>query len=163
MSVVARTFVSVPQRSASLTWELIVDLIAQDVDSPARRELAAIAGVACSCIADLALADDALVVHGAGPRLRVYALYGDDAIEGDESSESALSFVATDGDWRMSIPCLLDDLEWVQRSLKAVSNRVTARAVGQQLAEDEEQDKTSTGRIGAIAPFVVDRDSFFRR
>lgn len=163
MSVVARTFVSVPQRSASDTWEMIVDLIAPHVGSPARRELCSVAGVACSCIADQALADDALVVHGAGPRLRVYALYGDDAIEGDKSSESALSFVPTDGDWQMSIPCLLDDLEWVQRSLRAVSNRVTARAVGEQLAEDGEQDKTSTGRTGAIAPFVVDRDSFFRR
>lgn len=164
MTIVARTFRSVPQRSASATWDAIVDLVAPDQKSPARRELAAVAGVACSCIADEALADDALVVHGAGPRVRVYALYGEDAIEGEGANESPLSFVPTDGDWRMSIPCLPDDLLWVQRSLAASSTRVTARSVGEALGEEEEEeDRKSTKGSGAPAPFAVDRDAFFRR
>jgi hypothetical protein len=79
MSVVARTFVSVPERSAVETWSRIVELIAPNHHSAARKELATVAGVACSCISDEALADDPIVVHGVGPRLRIYALYGDDA------------------------------------------------------------------------------------
>lgn len=163
MTVIARSFVSVPQRSASATWDAIVDIIAPDAKSPARRELAAIAGAACSCIADGTLADDALVVYGAGPRLRMYALYGDEAIEGDGSNESPLSFVPTNGDWRMSIPCLKEDLAWVQRSLQAASTRVTAHAVGEALAEDEEEARESTSGSGAPASVAVDRDAFFRR
>lgn len=163
MTTVARAFVSVPQRSASATWDAIVDLIAPDTTSPARRELAAVAGVACSCIADEALADDALVVHGAGPRLRVYALYGDDAIDGDGANESPLSFVPTGGDWRMSIPCLPEDLTWVQRSLAASSIRVTARPVGEPLAEDSREDRKEAIRRDTAAPLAVDVNAFFRR
>lgn len=163
MTTVARTFLSVPQRSASATWDAIVELIAPDAKSPARREFAAVAGVACSCIADEALADDALVIHGAGSRLRVYALYGDDAIEGDGANESPLSFVPTDGNWRMSIPCLPEDLAWVQRSLTASSTRVTARAVGEPMAEGAEEDRQEASRRDNATPLAVDVNAFFRR
>src|SRR5579884_2854037 len=72
VTTVARTFVSVPERSATETWDAIVALIAPDSDSAARTELLVVAGVACSCIADEALASDPIIVHGVGPRLRVY-------------------------------------------------------------------------------------------
>lgn len=161
MTVIARTLVSIPQRSASETWDVIVDLIAPDPKSAARRDLDAVAGTACSCIADEALANDSLVVFGFGPRLRVRALYGDDAIEGDSANESPLSFVPTDGDWRMSIPCLPDDLDWVQRSLKEASSRVFARPLGETVEGDDGNAK-STENTNASAPFVVDRAAFFR-
>lgn len=165
ITVVARTFVSIPQRSASATWEAIVQLIAPDTKSAARRELHAVAGAVSSCIADAALTNDPLVVYGAGPRVRIYALYGDDAIEGDGAHESPLSFVPTDGDWRMSLPCLAEDLAWVERSLQAVSSRVTARALGEPLAEDGEDGEiqNSARSEGEVMPRVVDRDAFFRR
>ena len=163
MSVVARSFVSIPQRSASATWAAIVDLIAPDPKSAARRDLEAVAGVACSCIADEALANDALIVYGSGPRVRIRALYGDDAIEGDGANESRLSFVPTEGDWRMSIPCLSDDLDWVERSLKAASSRVSARATGEALEADAEEDAANSKSAANASPaFVVNRDAFFR-
>jgi hypothetical protein len=165
MSVVARTMISVPERSASATWAQIVQLIAPDARSSARLDLAAVAGVACACITEEALADDALVVYGVGPRLRIYALYGDDAIEGDGASESPLSYVPTDGDWHMSIPCLPDDLAWVQRSLDAASSRVTARAVGEAVEgeSDDDPSRSSATMDGRANSLTVDRDAFFRR
>ena len=143
-------------------------LLAPDPTSPARRDLDAVAGVACSLITDEALKDDALVVHGVGPRLRVYCLYGDDAIEGDSVNEGALSFVLTDGDWRMSLPCPDEDLPWVQRSLAKASTRVTARALGE-AAEGEARDAGAQGgaanghAAGAADSSTVNLDAFLRR
>lgn len=163
MTVVARTLICIPERSASATWEQIVRLIAPDVRSLARRELGAVAGVACNCITDETLAEDALVVCGVGPRLRIYALYGDDALEGDGANESPLSYVPTDGDWHMSIPCLPDDLPWVQRSLAATSRHVTARALGDDVEVDADGGNGSSPTRSSVFPVNVDRDAFFRR
>lgn len=161
MTIVGRSFVSIPQRSATETWDRIVALIAPDTSSSASRELAAVAGVACSCIADESLADDALVVYGVGPRLRIYALYGDDAVDGEGANESSLSWVPTDGDWRMSIPCLPDDLAWVRAKLAKSSTRVTARALGAAVEGDEAESDRTTATQRDAAP-IVDLDAFFR-
>jgi len=163
VTVVARTVASVPERSAAATWQRIVELISPDDHSVARRDLEAVAGVAGTCIADEALAEDPLVVYGVGPRLRIYAVYGDDAIEGDKVNESPLSYVPTQGNWQMSIPCLSDDLAWVQRSLEAVSTRVTARALGTAVDGDTDvgEDRASTIDASTALP-EVDRDAFFR-
>jgi hypothetical protein len=171
MTTIARTLVSVPQRSSKQTWDVIVDLVAPDTCSAARKELAMVAGVACSCISDEALADDAIVVHGVGPRLRVYALYGDDALDGERASESSLSWVPTDGDWRMSIPCLEDDLAWVRAKLAKTSSRVTARVIGAVEADDHDEaasqdaarvQKTRTTYVSDNFD-AVDLEHFFRR
>ncbi len=161
MTTVARTFISVPQRSASETWEAIVALIAPDSNSAARSELSAVAGVACSCIADEALAGDPIVVYGVGPRLRVYAVYGDDAVDGEGANESALSWVPTDGDWRLSLPCPSDDLAWVQSKLAKASKRVTARELGAAI-DDEDGDRSASVRA-ADSGVAVDLSSFLRR
>lgn len=162
MTTVSRTIAAIPERSAGDTWDRIVEMIAPDPGSASRTELAAVAGIACSCITDEAIADDALVVHGSGPRLRIYALYGDDAVEGDRANESPLSWVPTEGDWRMSIPCLADDLAWIQAKLARSSTRVTARELGAPNEGDEESDARSPNTHRAATP-VVDIDAFFRR
>ena len=61
------------------------------------------------------------------PRTRIYCLYDDDAIEGSDANEEALGFDPLKGDWRLSLPCLADDLAWVQSALKKHSTRITAR------------------------------------
>jgi hypothetical protein len=88
-------------------------------------------------------------------------LYSDDAIEGDAANESPLSFVPTDGDWQMSIPCFAEDLVWVQRSLKAASTRITARALGAAVPDEGADDEGNASRNGR-SPAAVDRDAFFR-
>jgi hypothetical protein len=70
------------------------------------------------------------VVFGGGPRVRVYCVFGDDALTGDGVDESPLVATPTDGDWTMSIPCLAEDLNWCRDELASASNRVTARVVG---------------------------------
>lgn len=155
MTVIARRFASVPERSAVDTWNTIVELIAPDPRSSARNELAAVEGVACSLIASEMSAP--IVVYGSGPRLRIYCLYGDDAIEGDKVSEGALTYVPTEGDWRMSLPCPEEELEWVQKSLRS-SARVSARDEDEDVDDETSDDRDARGVGGP----TVNLDAFLR-
>src|SRR5262245_32139944 len=121
MTVIARRVIATPARPASAAWTVIVNIIAPDESSDARKELESISGIASDLIADEAL-KSAAVVYGAGPRVRVYCLYNEDAIAGDGASESSLAFDPTNGDWRMSLPCPAEDLDWVNEALKTKSN-----------------------------------------
>lgn len=126
-TVVSRTFRSTPHRDAHDTWRAIVDLLTQGRTGIARTELLAVAGIAASVIADQAPHDAAIVVTCDGPRTRIYCLYDDDAVDGSDTNEDALGFDPLKGDWRVSLPCLADDLTWVQDALKKHSARITAR------------------------------------
>jgi len=165
VSVAARTIASIPARTAIDTWNVIVDLIDPHDRSNTRRELTAIAGVACSLITDETLMDDALVVYGSGPRTRIYTVHGDDAVAGDGVREDALSFDPTGGDWRISVPCLPEDLPWVQRSLARASSRVQARALGEAVSgEQDEDDRKAAGSSRPSSSILeVDLDAFLSR
>ncbi|MGH6760391.1 MAG: hypothetical protein ACRECW_02215 [Phyllobacterium sp.] len=126
-TVASRTLKSTPERDASRTWTAIVDLLTQGNAGDARTELLAVSGVAASVISDQAPKDAAITVTCDGPRTRIYCLYDDDAIEGSGANEDALGFDPLKGDWRVSLPCLADDLAWVQGALKKHSTRITAR------------------------------------
>lgn len=126
-TVASRTFRSNPQRDAHQTWVAIVDLLTQGKTGVARTELLAVAGVACSIITDQAPRDAAIIVTCDGPRTRIRCLYDDDAIDGEDANEDVLGFDPLKGDWRVSLPCLADDLAWVDEALKKSSTRVTAR------------------------------------
>ncbi len=128
-TVASRTFCSTPQRDAFQTWSAIVDLLTQGKTGAARSELLAVAGVAASVIADQAPKGAAIVVTCDGPRTRIYCLYDDDAIEGSDAKEDALGFDPLKGDWRVSLPCLTEDLAWVEDALKQHSTRITARDI----------------------------------
>lgn len=156
MTVVARRIIATPARSASEAWEVILDLLAPDQSSDARRELGSVAGIASNLIADESFNDAAAVVYGSGPRLRVYCLYGEAAISADDASETALAFNPTDGDWQMSLPCPEEDIGWVSDALKKRSSRITARVVGQEVEEDRDSGvrKSATG-------FEIDKEAFF--
>jgi hypothetical protein len=62
----------------------------------------------------------------------------------------------------MSIPCLPDDLDWVQRKLAKSSHRVTARALGA-VAEGGDDRNGGTDAVRSEAAPDVDLDAFFRR
>lgn len=89
-------------------------------------------------------------------RGRVYCLYNEDAITGEDTNEAPLTFCPTEGDWRMSLPCPADDLDWVQTALKERSAHVVAREVGTDV-DKEESDKSTTAK-GA----VINREAFLR-
>jgi hypothetical protein len=154
MTVVARRFVSIPERTASATWSAISQLLAPDSGSAASAELASVAGIASSLISREAMTSP-VVVWGAGPRVRIYCLYNDDAVEGDDANEAALSFNPTDGDWYMSLPCPAEDLSWVKNALK--SKRVTARDMETLLDSDEEESSKKSA-----TETVVDLEAFFK-
>ena len=125
MTVVARRFAASPIRTASETWNAIINLISTE-GSDARKELESVRGVMASLIADEAPRDAAIVVAGNGPRLRIYCLYGSDAVDGDDRDERALSWEPVEGDWSMQVPCDGDDLEWVKTAIEKASSRIIA-------------------------------------
>ena len=153
-TVASRTFRSTPQRDALMTWTAIVDLLTQGKTGAARTELLAVAGVAASLIADQAPKDAAIVVTCDGPRTRIYCIYDDDAIDGSEANEDALGFDPLKGDWRVSLPCLADDLAWVQSALKQHSSRITAR---DREAAVSTEESTNSARAQAL---VLDPKGF---
>lgn len=153
-STVSRTFKAVPERTASATWQAIVALLAAEAGD-AKNELLSVEGIACSVITDQAFTSPAIVT-GSGPRVRIYCLYDDEAIEGDKASEQALNFNATKGDWAMSLPCDKSDLDWVQAALKNKSTRITARDKDQGISLSEDSSDSSK----AVVQF--DEEAFLR-
>lgn len=143
MTVVVRTFCSIPKRSALATWAAIVALLAPKAGSDARCELESVAGIASSLITREAM-NSPIVVYGCGPRVRIYCVYNEDAITGDAANENKLAFDATDGDWHMSLPCPADDLDWVAGALAKKTNRITARDQGEAVESEESSQASKT-------------------
>ncbi len=156
MTTIARKIIATPVRSTSQTWGIIIDLLAPETDGMAREELLAISGIACSLIADETMKKTPIVVHGSGPRVRIYCLYDEDAVSGENAREDALSFNATQGDWHMSLPCQSEDLSWVKTALKKLSNRVTVR----DMTTDADSNKAHDGENFKAA--VIDKEAFLR-
>ncbi|MBX3582962.1 MAG: hypothetical protein KF810_13795 [Rhizobiaceae bacterium] len=154
-TVVSRQFRSTPHRDAQDTWLAIVELLTQGRSGAARTELLAVGGIAASVIADQAPRDAAIVVTCEGPRTRIYCLYDDDAIDGSDANQNALGFDPLKGDWAVSLPCLSDDLAWVQAALKKHSSRITARDCAG--ATSEEAASKSAAAPGAL---VLDPKGF---
>jgi hypothetical protein len=155
MTAVARKFVSVPERTATATWNAISDLLASDSNSSAAGELASVSGIASSLITREAMTSP-IVVYGSGPRVRVYCLYNEDATEGDDANEEPLAFDATAGNWKMSLPCPTEELAWVQRALSSKSSRISARDMETSVAEETEITNSS-----APSSEGVDMEAFF--
>jgi hypothetical protein len=153
-TVASRTFKSTPGRDAARTWTAIVDLLTQGKTGQARSELLAAAGVAASVIADRAPKDASITVTCDGPRTRIYCLYDDDAVEGSDANEDPLGFDPLKGDWRVSLPCLAEDLSWVQSALKKRSTRITARDLDATVSGADDGGGTRSQAL------VFDREGF---
>jgi hypothetical protein len=145
MSVVARRIRSTPVRSSNDTWSQIVDLLAPDKQSAAHKELQSVSGVSSSLITSEAMKDAPITCSGNGPRVRIYCLYDEAAILGEDANEAALQDCPTDGDWQLSLPCPTEDLDWVTKALKRQSTRITARDVAVRLGptKDDNSDASS--------------------
>ena len=153
-TVASRIVRSSPHRNTAVTWEVIVELLTQGKDSAAKTELMAVAGIASSLIAERSPKDSAIVVTCDGPRTRIYCLFDEDAIDGSDAKEDALGYEPLRGDWKVSLPCAADDLEWVQRALKAKSSRITARDLATKLGEDEEEKASSKALTLNVEAFL---------
>lgn len=156
-SVASRVVRSSPHLNTSETWVFIVNLLTQGKDSDARKELMSVSGVASSIIAERGPKDAAIVVTCDGPRTRVYCLYDEAAIEGSDAKEDDLGYEPLKGQWAVSLPCPEDDLEWVQRALKAKSSRITACDMTQKLGEE-----TEAGKAAANGGLTLNVDKFLK-
>lgn len=143
-TVIVRRFNATPVRTSSETWEAISKLLAPDAASSARKVLERAHGVAASAIASEVPANDEIVVYGTGPRIRIYCLYDDDAIAGEDASEGDLPENPTEGDWRMSIPVAEEDFEWSARAIKTCAPHISVRKAGEDI--EQENDKKSQAR-----------------
>ncbi len=138
MTVVARRFRANPARTASQVWEAIASLVCGDA-AEAKADFLQVTGVAASLIADEALRESPLVIAGTGPRLRVYCLYDDDALDAEEANEDALSWSPTETGWKAYLPCPTVDLSWVSAALSSKgTERFEAYDVSEGLKKAEE-------------------------
>lgn len=154
MTVVARRVRAIPHRSASEAWRLIVDLVAPD-SGEARQELLEIVGIVSTVIMDELLKDSPCVFWGVGPRLRIYCLYGDDAIADEGANEGKLQFCPTAVGWQASIPCDPEDMDWIRAALKKHGGHVTVRDVSGPIPEGSSHEE----HVSSVA---VDREAFLR-
>jgi hypothetical protein len=126
-TVVSRTIRAVPFRSARDTWQLIVDILTAAGGASYRPELESVAGIAAAVITEKSPERAPIVVSGGGPRVRIYCLYDESALDGDTQNEQGLSFDALGEDWSVSLPCPAPDLTWVTEALEKKTPRVQVR------------------------------------
>jgi hypothetical protein len=141
-TVASRTFRCTPHRSGGETWSAIVALLTRGQESSAAFELRSVSGVATSVIVDRAVASAPIVVTCDGPRTRIRCVYDEDALDDSAADEGPLGFDPLEGDWKVSLPCPVDDLRWVQGALKKLSDRITARDAAEGIAISESAQKT---------------------
>lgn len=137
MTVVARRFRARPHRSAHETWIQIRDLICH-ANAKAKAEFDLLGGQVASLISDEVLRNHPIVVIGSGARLRIYCLYDEDAIGGDEHNEAPLTWNPLSvHDWLIHLPCPKEDVAWMKRQIDGESGRFIIYDPSQGILEDE--------------------------
>ena len=126
---IRRDIASIPARSAQETWRAIVDLVRAD-DSVGRDQLDAAASIMESLIADEQPAIAPIVFKGCGPRVLIYCLYHEDAMETGLAIDS-LNTKPTAGDWQMTAPCEGEDVDWMNGTLQDRAPRISVHAANE--------------------------------
>lgn len=130
---VRRNVASVPARSAQQTWAAIADLVtgAGSVD---REQLERASSIMESIIADELPARVPIVFKGAGTRVLIYCLYGEEAMEAGLAIDP-LPSNPTAGDWRATAPAEGGDVAWINSSLGQRAPRIAMHDVRQAPAD----------------------------
>ena len=147
---VRRDISSIPHRTASDTWQCIIDMVTGPGSKDA-QQLASAAGVMGAIITDEHPSRRAIMLEGVGPQLRIYLRYGMKALEKAGEVDS-LTWNPTDGDWTMHVPCDDENMEWVKKSLAACTRIRVFDVAEADRAEDEEE--SSVAKAGSS--IVVD-------
>ncbi len=154
MSVIARRIRATPERSAVETWKFIVNLISA-TSSGVRRELEAATGVAACMIADETPGVAPIIVAGCGPRLRIYCLYGEDAITGESSNEAEVTWNPTAEEWTLWLPAPSEAIGWVRAELAKCGRRILAY-------DPEEEEPSTTPKREGLAELGTNIEAFKR-
>ena len=152
---VRRDIASIPVRSAGETWQAILDVItgAGSVDV---ETLKAASSVMESLIADERPATVPIVVKGQGPRLVIYCLYNEAAMEAGTDID-AITWNPTGGaEWKMTAPAEADDVTWMNNTLKTRAPRITVHDVASPPADDDD-DSANQNQSLTIDWGVLDR------
>ena len=120
MTTVARRIAATPVRTASDTWDVIIDLLGV-AGADIATGLSQTADVASMLIAEEHTADNPIVLSGCGPQIRVYTIHGTDAIDGSKLNEQALTIIAGD-DWQLTLPASGPDYGLARASLNDIAN-----------------------------------------
>jgi hypothetical protein len=151
---VRRDVSSIPSRSASETWQVIVDLVTAK-GSKDVQQLKSAAGVMGSIITDEHPASRAIILEGVGAQLRVYCRYGMTAIE-EGGAVDSLTWNPTAGDWTMHVPCDKENMEWVKSTLAETSPRIKVFDVAiEERAEDEVSVSTTKTRDAVVVDWNI--------
>ena len=134
---VRRDLSSIPCRSASETWEQIVDMITGN-DSVDVKQLQDASGILASIITDEHPAAKAITVEGVGAQLRLYCMYGMKAVEEGKKVDS-LTWNPTAGDWTMHVPCDAENMSWVKSALAKSSPRIKVFDVEEEERGEKEE------------------------
>jgi hypothetical protein len=146
---VRREIASVPLRTAGETWQAIVDLITGDGSIDAGT-LKAAASVMESLIVDEHPASCPIVVKGEGPRLVIYLLYNEAAMEAGKDIDP-LTWNPTGGpEWQMTAPSEAGDVGWMNNTLKSRAPRITVHAAAAAPADADEADDNASAQGQAL-------------
>lgn len=138
---VRRDIASIPKRSASQTWDTIIDLVT-GTDSVDAGTLKAAASIMESLITDEHPGKVPITLKGVGNRLVIYLAFDENAMEADFSVDK-LNWNPTAGSWSMTAPCDPDDVAWMNKALKERAPRITVHDVNAPPANDEDKAEAS--------------------
>ncbi|MEW8050406.1 MAG: hypothetical protein AB2809_08520 [Candidatus Thiodiazotropha sp.] len=141
---IRRDIASVPLRSARETWTTIVDLVTGD-GSVDRQQLDDAASIMESLIADEQPANVPVVIKGAGPRIVIYCLYDENAMEQGLDIDP-LNTNPTAGEWSVTAPCEEEDVEWMNNALKVRASRISVHAASEAPADTDGNGATTEGK-----------------
>ncbi|HEY3252167.1 MAG TPA: hypothetical protein VGK25_13745 [Ignavibacteria bacterium] len=154
MSAVKRIIISNPERTSVETWAKITDIICSQ-DMEAKSEFDKVSNVTASLLSEEFMKDHPMIMKGGGSQLRVYCLYGEDAITGEDANEDQLSWNITEKDWTVFMPCSEEELTWYEKAISNLSDRFKVYDLKDGLDKDEyysnENPKTE---------FTVDEEAF---
>jgi len=157
MSTVARRFPASPVRLSSATWEAITKLVCKG-QATATAEFRKVSGIASALLNDELFKAHPFVVKNKGPRLRVYCIYGQDAITGEGKNEDTLSWEPVANDWHAYIPCSSGESKEMAKIVKSKSSKFSVYDVEEGLPDEEEaESKTESAQVQTIA---VDWEAF---
>ncbi len=142
MSTVARRFLASPVRLSSATWEAITKLICKG-QATATVEFEKVSGIASALLNDELFKSHPFVVKNKGPRLRVYCIYGQDAIAGEGKNEDALSWDPVTDDWHAYIPCSPDEFKEINKLLKSKTGKFSVYDVDEGLPGEEDTENAA--------------------
>jgi hypothetical protein len=142
MTVVVRRIAACPARISSEVWSVIIRLVCRG-DKKAEAEFEKVRGAAACLINDESFSSSAMSVRNEGPRLRVYCVYGDDAVANEDIKEEALTWNPTKGDWKAYLPCLSDDVEVMTKLFQGKSDHFEIYDVAKGVPDEETKVEAS--------------------